>query len=1083
MWKVIVLLSVAMAVNLEELWARLQNLRDDAGYGGGDGAVLLDQQNVFDQQDNNHVIESAQFESEDTAEWIQVENIDLMNDDDLAKLGRHLVENAEVARQVLAELERHAAQGNINKEFLAEFGHVEEALGAAIRNMGPEMVAFLEAAISEESGSQLDEMSEGDMGDNTLRRLISEGDLDYESEFAREPMEMEWEAEFMKHARSDEDLFSDTMAGNFPFTNIADDDLGDDLPRQSRAAGCVEHTDGVWFLPLDMPGQGRTVASPQGCKQRCQNTSGCKYYNNFPNGGCHITTGVGGTKPGGGNPTKMSGAANCQENSCWSSKMNARYIQQQHGASNECYDFETAKAKCEAASDCHGIATQNNVCGGKYRVTHGSTATILTWGESGAYHNYNLHAFTLNRKCDFAGCKPPSTYKSGGYHCNGYCINGNQGISGLTAAWSKCGDMPECTRIMRYTNGLFYLRKANDHFDANAGFKHVDYICASCVDTANFENGSGHGCASYKSHWCSGGKAKPGSEWTLGARFKFPENNCCVCGKGGDDTPFTIIMFSDLEANYRGHSIAHSYRTVKALKEIGRKNLHYDGKYSSIKVDPELYLFGGDINRDEWAAGFDPKRNLLHTNNGYREVDWEFEDIWNQLYDAGYPTLGVFGNHDWYSPPKAPMNRIQIKNNEKSVLFNRKQMEKAAKLGVTYKTIRPNGNSGPEYYVAEFKGVQIALFGESPMTPSYDVQNGNDHAVPWIQGTDLGNIGSPTVKTVYSNFCTAGASGRCESGAIVGPYQGKFIVKPSDQLERAIKEVDKTKPLVVLQHVPIMDHGASTAKGGTNDYEHLKEPLATQAKFGELFKDYDSNEVAVFTGHTHLELRIGHTIGGTNVTDYTVGYPWHSHWDGNPNWVKSGHGKSPELDRQRKGIWPIYRGYTDLNGKEWTDAGNGLGTAPVPGLAPTSGKQLAFAILMSPKKGFLQVKTIEFEAECWGAGTRCVPTQNCNMCCYHSGNYEFNLEMLFTACGKGPSAEEVAQKKLKEAKRLAAIAAAETKRLAAIAAAETERLAQEAQREAKRVADAAAREAKRIADAAAAAARRYVPNFWSGWGR
>ena len=48
---------------------------------------------------------------------------------------------------------------------------------------------------------------------------------------------------------------------------------------------------GIWYLPLDMPGTERTVASPAGCQQRCKDTAGCMYFNSFSNGGCHITTG------------------------------------------------------------------------------------------------------------------------------------------------------------------------------------------------------------------------------------------------------------------------------------------------------------------------------------------------------------------------------------------------------------------------------------------------------------------------------------------------------------------------------------------------------------------------------------------------------------------------------------------------------------------------------------------------------------------------------------------------------------------------------------------------------------------------
>lgn len=58
-----------------------------------------------------------------------------------------------------------------------------------------------------------------------------------------------------------------------------------------------------------MKGQKRTVASPQGCQQRCQKTAGCKYFNSFPNGGCHITTGSGGIRARGG--TAQAGSKDC----------------------------------------------------------------------------------------------------------------------------------------------------------------------------------------------------------------------------------------------------------------------------------------------------------------------------------------------------------------------------------------------------------------------------------------------------------------------------------------------------------------------------------------------------------------------------------------------------------------------------------------------------------------------------------------------------------------------------------------------------------------------------------------------------
>jgi len=69
---------------------------------------------------------------------------------------------------------------------------------------------------------------------------------------------------------------------------------------------------GRWYLPLNMPGQGKTMASPEGCRQRCLNTPGCNFFNNFPKGGCHITTGEDGFIYNSRNPTRESGSKYCR---------------------------------------------------------------------------------------------------------------------------------------------------------------------------------------------------------------------------------------------------------------------------------------------------------------------------------------------------------------------------------------------------------------------------------------------------------------------------------------------------------------------------------------------------------------------------------------------------------------------------------------------------------------------------------------------------------------------------------------------------------------------------------------------------
>ena len=69
------------------------------------------------------------------------------------------------------------------------------------------------------------------------------------------------------------------------------------------------------YLPLDMSGEESTTETVAGCKQRCIDTSGCNYYNSFPNGGCHVSTGTDGSQINSANPTASSGASDCIDNS------------------------------------------------------------------------------------------------------------------------------------------------------------------------------------------------------------------------------------------------------------------------------------------------------------------------------------------------------------------------------------------------------------------------------------------------------------------------------------------------------------------------------------------------------------------------------------------------------------------------------------------------------------------------------------------------------------------------------------------------------------------------------------------------
>ena len=53
------------------------------------------------------------------------------------------------------------------------------------------------------------------------------------------------------------------------------------------------------------------------------------------------------------------------------------FVREGHLATDECYDtLQEAKENCIASKDCHAIATQRNVCGGKYRVSHGGPSFV-----------------------------------------------------------------------------------------------------------------------------------------------------------------------------------------------------------------------------------------------------------------------------------------------------------------------------------------------------------------------------------------------------------------------------------------------------------------------------------------------------------------------------------------------------------------------------------------------------------------------------------------------------------------------------------------------------------------------------------
>lgn len=114
----------------------------------------------------------------------------------------------------------------------------------------------------------------------------------------------------------------DCQTGEYPteMTGDPDCETGQDPTTYTGTKDCALPpgpcaTDGRRALPLRWNNQERTVSTPEECKQRCKDTSGCIYFNSFWNGGCWLTDGSGGfgyTPDRWYDPTLFSGKKDCQ---------------------------------------------------------------------------------------------------------------------------------------------------------------------------------------------------------------------------------------------------------------------------------------------------------------------------------------------------------------------------------------------------------------------------------------------------------------------------------------------------------------------------------------------------------------------------------------------------------------------------------------------------------------------------------------------------------------------------------------------------------------------------------------------------
>merc|ERR1712127_1019319 len=129
------------------------------------------------------------------------------------------------------------------------------------------------------------------------------------------------------------------------------------------------------------------------------------------------------------------------------------------------------------------------------------------------------------------------------YHSTGLFSGGCQ-ISQAAPAYSACkcsmpflitcgGDVVSCH------DAANPLCASPDMSKASCQLGGGDCDGYSCTDTPNWSNGQhGWSCTGYESQgWCCGQGACPGQEWTLGATYNHPENNCAACNPSCTDTP------------------------------------------------------------------------------------------------------------------------------------------------------------------------------------------------------------------------------------------------------------------------------------------------------------------------------------------------------------------------------------------------------------------------------------------------------------------------------------------------------------------------------------------------------------------
>jgi len=138
----------------------------------------------------------------------------------------------------------------------------------------------------------------------------------------------------------------------------------------------------------------------------------------------------------------------------------------------------------------------------------------------------------------------------------GACKATDKSLAHCTAGGNRFYDFPLPAHCGAAGSPLSVQFKcSNECTVSQASVQARGWVPRPCADTPNWVSPAGHVCGTYAANgWCVGGAVGAGFEWTLGARWGFPELHCCVCGKptgapqsGGRPTA-TVISGSEAQA-------------------------------------------------------------------------------------------------------------------------------------------------------------------------------------------------------------------------------------------------------------------------------------------------------------------------------------------------------------------------------------------------------------------------------------------------------------------------------------------------------------------------------------------------------